>query len=91
MRRLDDCTQQKNRQMEFNILISVKFACTNILARILKFSLTYSVILDPDMHRKHGSSVVSGHSLVLEVPGSIPASSESEHAFSSVICRDDTR
>ena len=33
--------------------------------------------------------------LVLEVPGSIPARgeeiSESEHAFSSVICRDDTR
>ena len=44
---------------------------------------------------KRGSSVVRHLPLVLEVPGSIPARGEkisvSEHAFSSVICRDDAR
>ena len=43
--------------------------------------------------KRHYSSVVRHLPLVLEVPGSIPARGEkklvSEHAFSSVICRDD--
>ena len=41
--------------------------------------------------RKRGRSVVRHLSLLLEVPGSIPARGEeisvSEHTFSSVICR----
>ena len=50
--------------------------------------------------RKHQDSSLVGHlPLVLEVPCSIPACGEetfeetsvSEHAFSGVICRDDTR
>ena len=44
---------------------------------------------------KRGCSVVRHLPLVLEVPGSIPLAarkiSVSEHAFSSVICRDDNR
>ena len=40
--------------------------------------------------RKRGSSVVRHLPLVLEVPGSIRKISVSEHAFPSVICRDDT-
>ena len=53
-------------------------------ARILKFSLTFSVILDPEMHRKHGSSVVRGPSLVLEVPSLIPACSKIPNTLSLV-------
>ena len=43
---------------------------------------------------KRGSSVVRHLPMVLEVPGSIPPRGENfgvQHAFSSVICRDDTR
>ena len=36
------------------------------------------------MHRKHGSSVVRGPSLVLEVPGSVPSRSESANTLSLV-------
>ena len=50
----------------------------------MKISLTFSLILDPDMHRKHGSSVVRGPSLVLEIPGSIPARRESPNTLSLV-------
>ena len=81
---------RKTGRLEFNILInnfamhSVKFACTNILGSHFEFSLTFSAILDPDMHRKHGSSVVRGPSLVLEVPGSIPACRESPNTLSLV-------
>ena len=48
---------RKTGRLEFNILIN-NFAQI-FWARILKFSLAFSLISDPDMHRKHGSSVVS--------------------------------
>ena len=45
--------------------------------------------------RKHGRSVVRHLPLILEVPDSIAGRGEekfeSEHTFSSAICRDDTR
>ena len=73
----------------------------SLIARLMhikyEFEICYKTLCSKqEMVGKRGSSyaVVRHLPLVLEVPGSIPARGEEnfgdEHAFPSVICRDDT-